>query len=112
MQDTVAGAGLEGATTLTPITDQRVIDYATDFTRQQALLAIQTYEAGKKVLARWPAVSAFVPTDDSPLMDGNTRAPLTGAMIWNVYYRTSEFVADLEANGNAKLLTLYAIIAM
>src|SRR5258708_38189246 len=100
------------------ITDQRVIDLATDFVRQHALQRVHAYESAKEFISRFnSAMQGKVPNDlSSPLYDVNgaqdPSAPLWGADIWNIYSRATEFASDLEAGSNAKLDTLYRVIGM
>lgn len=96
---------------LAPVTNPRVIEFVTLFTRQEALQLYHAYRTAKAMEALWNSgISAAVPNDSSPIQDGNTLYPATGADVWNIRFRATEFIADMEENGNARLNTILAIV--
>lgn len=96
---------------LAPVTDERVIEFVTLFTRQEALQLYNAYRTAKTMEDLWNGgISAAVPNDSSPIQDGNTLYPATGADVWNVRFRATEFITSMEENGNARLNTILAIV--
>ncbi len=80
----------------------------------------QLYNKARAALDEWNArgmgsiiVNAEAPLGDSAYgtdgTDGDGRPVVTGAELTNVVTRLGEFVADMEAGGNAKLNTVLAV---
>lgn len=114
-EDAVVGSGEtgeRGEAPLAPVIDERVLEFVAVYTRFSAAQLYQAYRTAKEQVNLWNSgINALVPNDSSPIQDGNTRYPATGADVHNILNRASEFVADLEENGNAKLNTLLRIVA-
>jgi hypothetical protein len=79
-------------------------DFVSDTVRAARVKHL-AYHRDQFLLARWYAeFSAQVPNDTTVIADG-----LTGQEITNIMVRATENIADMEANGNAKLNTVLAV---
>lgn len=72
------------------------------------------YFDSKITIAEWWAAGGndLVPNTSTVIDDGfadNGAPEITGAEVTNIVVRLIEFVADMEANGNAKLNTVLAV---
>ena len=74
----------------------------------------RNYFRAKAIVDQWNAqsLSAVIPNDASPIMDGadtDGRSLITGANVTNIITRAMEVIADYEAGSNAKLNTVLKV---
>jgi len=96
------------------ITDPQAIKFSNERIRPAADSLGKLYYAAKSILNDWYAqqVSTVLPNTDVTLDDGSQtdgRNTVSGADLTNVINRLSEFVADCEADSNAKLNTILKV---
>lgn len=90
------------------ITNPQAVRFCNERVRQAADKFGQLYNWCVAVQNEWAAqgVSALIPDDDSPIIDGaqtDGRPLITGADVNTLAARVAEFTALLEADTHAKL---------
>jgi hypothetical protein len=90
---------------MSEITEGAAITYVRDDVKTYAAAALELYYNGKRLVNEWYGrnVGGII-TTNFPCPVGDQA--LTGNEVSLVISRASEYVADLEASGNAKLNTL------
>lgn len=97
------------------ITDPTAVAFCNEKIRPAADRLAQAYFDAKAVIAEWNARGGtdFIANDlAAEVIDGaqdDGRPVIDGADVNNIINRLSEFVADMEANGGAKLNTVLAV---
>lgn len=97
------------------ITNPQAVTFSNQFARTRADTFAQTYYATRQMVDEWDAsgLAAIIPNDaaetveDGSAVDGRT--PITGANINGFITYARAWLADLEANNNAKLNVLLNI---
>lgn len=106
------------------ITDPRAIKFGNELARVCAKEWIDSYKSSKILLAAWASPNGYpslIPNTTSILADsaapngvdatgGDGRPVVTGAQINSVVATAQTLVAQFEANGNALLNTLTAVV--
>ncbi len=97
------------------IKSSEAVRFCNERVRVAADRLAQAYFFAKVVTAEWTAnnLGSTIAYDNADLVwDGSGidgRHPISGIDVNNVVNRLSELVADLEANGSAKLNTILAV---
>jgi hypothetical protein len=97
-----------------PINNPEGVSFSNGRIRPAADKAAQFYYFAKAVYQEWTAndMGSILTVGGGEIEDGSTtdgRHVITGNDATNVIVRLGEFVADMEANGGAKLNTLLAV---
>ncbi len=90
------------------------IKFCNDKIRPAADALVQLTFSADEIILLWNnrGGTAAIPNDGTVIPDGSPadgRPAMTGAQVSNIIARLSEYKADQEANGNAKLNTEMAV---
>ena len=98
------------------ITNPEAVRFCNEQARALATQIGHTYRMAKRVASEWtanPQLATLIAFDNAALVvDGaaqDGRHPATGVNVNNVLSRGNELIADLEADGGAKLNTILAL---
>lgn len=96
------------------ITNAEAVRFCNEKVRPLADVATRYYYASKALVNEWNAtdMTSKIPNTADVVMDGSAvdgRSPITGANVVGLKNAVAAFVADLEANNNAKLNVLLRI---
>ena len=91
------------------INNPEAVQFTKVLARPAADAIAYAYWLAKKTLAEWYSndLGSVITNTSDLVTDGNPK-PVTGAQVTSVITRASELVADLEADGSAKLNTILA----